>query len=195
MMRMKNGYLTKQNKQEKMRKLKLKELGRISVEEYKNREKTPIVLVLDNIRSAMNIGSFFRTADAFAIEKIYICGISATPPHKEINKTAIGATESVDWEYYKTTRQCLMDLKDKGYIINGIEQTDQSVMLNEFVPDKDKKYALVFGNEVSGISDDVLDLLDLSLEIPQFGTKHSFNVAVSGGIILWHYFLSYNATT
>ncbi|HEB61808.1 MAG TPA: TrmH family RNA methyltransferase [Bacteroidetes bacterium] len=175
-----------------MRKLKLKELGRISVPEFKNSKRLPVVLVMDNIRSAMNVGSFFRTADAFAVEKIYICGISATPPHKEINKTAIGATESMDWKFYKSTRECLTELKDKGYIITGIEQTDQSVMLNEFIPEKDKKHALVFGNEVSGISDDILDLLDLSLEIPQFGTKHSFNVAISGGIVLWHYFLNFN---
>ena len=173
-----------------MRKLKLKELGRISVKQFKDIEKLPVVLVLDNIRSAMNIGSFFRTADAFAIEKIYICGISATPPHKEINKTAIGATDSVDWEYHKSTRECLTQLKKEGYLITGIEQTDLSVMLNKYIPENDKKHALVFGNEVSGISDDILDILDLSLEIPQFGTKHSFNVAVSGGIILWHYNLN-----
>jgi len=173
-----------------MRKLKLKELGRISVDEFKTVKKLPVVLVLDNIRSAMNIGSFFRTADAFAIEGIYICGISATPPHKEINKTAIGATDSVQWKFYKSTKECIIDLKDKKYIITGVEQTDQSILLNEFLPDKDKKHALVFGNEVAGLSDNILDLLDLSLEIPQYGTKHSFNVAVSGGIVLWHYNLN-----
>ncbi len=173
-----------------MRKLKLKELGRISVDEFKTVKKLPVVLVLDNIRSAMNIGSFFRTADAFAIEGIYICGISATPPHKEINKTAIGATDSVQWKFYKSTKECIIDLKDKKYIITGVEQTDQSILLNEFLPDKDKKHALVFGNEVAGLSDNILGLLDLSLEIPQYGTKHSFNVAVSGGIVLWHYNLN-----
>lgn len=174
-----------------MRKLKLKELGRISVQEFKNRKKIPIVLVLDNIRSAMNVGSFFRTGDAFAVEKLCICGISATPPHKEINKTAIGATDSVDWKYYKSTKDCLIELQNEGYVLTGIEQTDQSILLNKVIPDKNKKHALIFGNEVSGISDDILDFLDLALEIPQFGTKHSFNVAVSGGIILWHYYYNF----
>jgi len=170
-----------------MRKLKLKELNRIGIEEFKIKEKLPIVLVLDNIRSAMNVGSFFRTADAFALEKIYICGISATPPHKEINKTAIGATDSMSWEYKKTTRECILELKNQGYIISGIEQIDTSIMLQDITPDKSKKHALIFGNEVDGISDDILDLLDNAIEIPQFGTKHSFNVAVSGGIVLWHF--------
>jgi len=173
-----------------MRKLKLKELNRIGIEQFKSKEKLPVVLVMDNIRSAMNIGSFFRTADAFALEKIYICGISATPPHKEINKTAIGATDSMDWQYYKTTRDCLIDLKQKGYILTGIEQTDSSVLLNTVTPRQDQKHALIFGNEVNGISDDILDLLDMAVEIPQFGTKHSFNVAVSGGIVLWHYYIN-----
>ena len=172
-----------------MRKLKLKELGRIGVDQFKTQDKNSIVLVLDNVRSAMNVGSFFRTADAFALEKIYLCGITAKPPHKEINKTAIGATDSMDWEHKSTTKECLEDLKKQGYILTGIEQTDKSELLQNISPSKDKKYALVFGNEVNGISDDVLDLLDLAVEIPQFGTKHSFNVAVSGGIVLWHYFL------
>ncbi len=172
-----------------MRKLKLKELNRIGIDQFKTKKKLPIILVIDNIRSAMNVGSFFRTADAFALEKICICGISATPPHKEINKTAIGATDSMDWEYYNTTRECILALKKQGYIITGIEQIDSSVQLDSISPQMDKKYALIFGNEVNGISDDILDLLDLAVEIPQFGTKHSFNVAVSGGIVLWHYFL------
>jgi tRNA G18 (ribose-2'-O)-methylase SpoU len=173
-----------------MRKLKLKELGRKSVPELKESNKLPIVLVLDNIRSAMNVGSFFRTSDAFALEKIYLCCITATPPHKEINKTAIGATDSVEWKYFKTTRECLKVLKNEEYIITGIEQTDKSISLEKYTPDKNKKHALIFGNEVNGISDDILDILDLALEIPQFGTKHSFKVAVSGGITLWHYFLN-----
>jgi tRNA G18 (ribose-2'-O)-methylase SpoU len=172
-----------------MRKLKLKELNRIGIEQFKTQDKLPIVLVLDNIRSAMNIGSFFRTADAFAIEKICICGISATPPHKEINKTAIGATDSMTWEYKKTTRKCIEELVTQGYTITGIEQTDKSISLQNLKPSKDKKHALIFGNEVNGISDNILDLLDNAVEIPQFGTKHSFNVAVSGGIVLWHYYL------
>ncbi len=171
-----------------MRKLKLKELNRIDVEQFKSKEKLPIVLVLDNIRSAMNVGSFFRTADAFALKRIYICGISATPPHKEINKTAIGATNSMDWEYKRTTRECLIELKEQGYIITGIEQTNNSQMLDKLTPNIKEKHALIFGNEVTGISDDILDLLDLAVEIPQFGTKHSLNVAVSGGIVLWHYY-------
>ena len=172
-----------------MRKLKTKELGRIDVEAFKAKEKHKLVLVLDNIRSAMNVGSFFRTADAFALEKIYLCGISAKPPHKEINKTAIGATESMQWQYLNNISDCIINLKKEGYTIIGIEQTDGSIPLQDFSPDKDKKYALVFGNEVKGISDEILEYLDMAIEIPQFGTKHSFNVAVSGGIVLWHYML------
>ncbi len=173
-----------------MKKLKLKELNRISIEEFKKKKKAPIVLVLDNIRSGMNVGSFFRTADAFAIEKIYLCGISATPPHKEINKTAIGAADCVNWEYVKETKDCLIELKKQGYNISGVEQIDDSVELQDYKPKKDEKYALVFGNEVNGISDDIIEYLDEAIEIPQFGTKHSFNVSVSGGIVLWHFFLN-----
>ncbi|MBK7095568.1 MAG: RNA methyltransferase [Saprospiraceae bacterium] len=170
-----------------MKKLKLNELNRAKIEEYSKQEKFPVVIVLDNIRSAMNVGSFFRTADGFGIEKIYICGISACPPHKEISKTAIGADHSVEWEYVQDIFSCVFDLKDRGYGIIGIEQTDTSVYLNDFFPGRDQKYAFIFGNEVEGISEKILELLDIAVEIPQFGTKHSFNVAVAGGIVLWDY--------
>ncbi|MBK8347811.1 MAG: RNA methyltransferase [Saprospiraceae bacterium] len=167
-----------------MRKLKLEELGRVSAEDYKTIAKIPVVAVLDNIRSAMNVGSVFRTADAFAIEKIIICGISATPPNREITKTAIGATESVEWEYVEDINIAVSILKEKGYTVIGVEQTDTSAPLDKAVLNYDK-IAVVFGNEVDGISDEILDLLDFCLEIPQFGTKHSLNVSVCAGIILW----------
>ena len=170
-----------------MRKLKLDELGRLSIDQYKSSEKNKIVLVMDNIRSAMNVGSFFRTADAFALEKIYLCGISATPPHREINKTALGADQAVEWAHFTTTREAIFHLKDEGYTIVGIEQTDKSEPLQNFIPDHRYKYALVFGNEVNGIEENILDHLDHCLEIPQFGTKHSLNVAVSGGVTIWHF--------
>lgn len=170
-----------------MRKLKLAELNRSGLEEYRIKKKFPIAVVLDNIRSAMNVGSFFRTADGFSLEKIYLCGISAKPPHKEINKTAIGADLSVEWEYIENVKDCITELKSKNYKIAGIEQTDKSIMLNDFIPTEKTKYALVFGNEVDGISDSILELLDFALEIPQFGTKHSFNVAVAGGIVSWDF--------
>ena len=169
-----------------MRKLKLQELNRITVSEYQDAEKIPVVIILDNIRSAMNVGSFFRTADAFKIQCIYLCGITATPPHKEILKTAIGAASSVKWEYQSTTQEAI-DLLKEDFQIVGIEQTDQSVQLQEVIVDTSMKYALVFGNEVKGVSDEVLDDLDLAIEIPQFGTKHSLNVSVCGGITLWHF--------
>ena len=167
-----------------MRKLKLEELGRLSVEEYHMIPKTPVLVVLDNIRSAMNVGSVFRTADAFAIEKIVICGISATPPNREITKTAIGATESVSWEYIEDISEAIASLKSKGYTIAGIEQTDHSIKLGSVLPDAEK-IAVVLGNEVDGISDEILYLLDYCIEIPQYGTKHSLNVSVCAGIVLW----------
>ncbi|MGE5356225.1 MAG: RNA methyltransferase [Deltaproteobacteria bacterium] len=170
-----------------MKKLKLNELNRVKIDEYSKQEKFPAVIILDNIRSAMNVGSFFRTADGLGIEKIYICGISACPPHKEISKTAIGADKSVVWEYKNDIINCVKELKNSGYLVVGIEQTDSSIFLNDFSPGKDKKYAFVFGNEVDGISDDILPIIDSAIEIPQFGTKHSFNVAVAGGIVLWDY--------
>lgn len=168
-----------------MKKLKLDELNRMNVEEFKSSKKHPFVMVLDNIRSFNNVGSAFRTSDALAVEKLYLCGITATPPHRDIHKTALGATESVDWKHFKTTVEAVESLKEEGYIILGAEQTDKSVLLQDFQIDPNQKYALIMGNEVKGISDDVLPLLDTCLEIPQFGTKHSFNVSVSMGIIGW----------
>ncbi|RYD78098.1 MAG: TrmH family RNA methyltransferase [Sphingobacteriales bacterium] len=171
-----------------MRKLKLDELNRASVEEFKTVQKIPVVVVLDNIRSMSNVGSVFRTSDAFVAEKILLCGITAQPPHREIQKTALGATESVDWEHHPHIYDAVKGLKDAGYIIIGVEQTDSSVKLNDFVPDTDKKFALIMGNEVEGISEEVLPLLDFALEIPQMGTKHSLNVSVAAGIVLYRFF-------
>jgi 23S rRNA (guanosine2251-2'-O)-methyltransferase len=171
-----------------MRKLANEELNRISVEDYKKTAKTPIVLVLDNVRSLNNIGSIFRTADAFLIEKIFLCGITATPPHREIHKTALGATESVDWEYIESTTNCIHQLKAKGYKVISIEQADKSIMLNQFKIDfSENKYALIFGNEVEGVSEDVVAISDYCIEIPQFGTKHSLNIAVSAGMVIWEF--------
>ena len=163
------------------------ELGRISPEEYKNASKNPVVIVLDNVRSLHNVGSAFRTADAFFVEKIYLCGITGTPPNREITKTALGATESVGWEYVKETAELVKKLKEEGYTIASIEQTDKSVLLNNFKPEASKKHCFVFGNEVFGVDDAVIALSDLSLEIPQYGTKHSLNISVAVGIILWDY--------
>ncbi len=171
-----------------MRKLKLDELNRASVEEFKTVQKIPVVVVLDNIRSMSNVGSVFRTSDAFVVEKILLCGITAQPPHREIQKTALGATESVEWTYHPHIYDAVKILKDAGYIIIGVEQTDTSVKLNDFVPDTDKKFALIMGNEVEGISEEVLPLLDFALEIPQMGTKHSLNVSVAAGIVLYRFF-------
>jgi tRNA G18 (ribose-2'-O)-methylase SpoU len=173
-----------------MRKLQLHELGRKSLEEYRTMNKNSMVIVLDNIRSAMNVGSFFRTADAFALERILLCGITAQPPHKEINKTAIGADRSVAWQHFPDILHAINGLKQEGYRIIGLEQTNSSTLLQSFSPQKDTKYALVFGNEVTGLSDQILELLDECLEIPQFGTKHSLNVAVSGGVAIWHFMLA-----
>lgn len=166
------------------RKLKLEELGRVDIEAYKSAEKSPIIVVLDSVRSALNIGSVFRTADAFAIKEIILCGISATPPSREITKTAIGATESVKWSYEKNIEDTVQQLKADGYLIVGIEQTDNSVFLQDFEHSQEK-LAVIFGNEVDGISDEILDDLDMCIEIPQFGTKHSLNVSVCAGIVLW----------
>ena len=173
-----------------MRKLKLEELGRIQVEDYKTLPKTPVHIVLDNIRSALNVGSAFRTADAFLIEKIHLCGITARPPHREITKTAIGATRSVDWAYVESTRSCLEELKSKRSKLIGVEQTDQSIMLQDYDWNPIQSSVLIFGNEVNGLSEDILDLLDDCIEIPQYGTKHSLNVSVSLGIVLWDFFIA-----
>lgn len=171
-----------------MRKLKNSELNRISIEEFKSSEKTPIVVILDNIRSLNNIGSVFRTSDAFLIEKIYLCGITAKPPHKDIHKTALGATDSVDWEYSKNTIDVVRKLKEDGYTILSIEQTEKAIMLQEFILESNQKYVVVFGNEVKGVQQEVVDESNCTIEIPQFGTKHSFNISVSAGIVLWELF-------
>lgn len=172
----------------KNRKLKNSELGRISPEAYKTEDKTPIVLVLDNIRSLNNIGSVFRTADAFLVEKIYLCGITATPPHKDIQKTALGATDSVDWEYAENTQELVQKLKDQGVQIAAIEQAENATFLSDFNPGKDQKYAFIFGNEVKGVQQEVVDKSDLVIEIPQYGTKHSLNISVSAGVVIWDVF-------
>lgn len=171
-----------------MRKLKLEELGRISVEEFKEAEKIPVVVILDNIRSMYNIGSVFRTADAFLIKKIYLCGITATPPHKEIRKTALGATESVDWDYVKDISELIGRLKVEGWQIFSIEQTEGSKNLSEVELNSNEKYAIIFGNEVEGVQQEVINQSDLCIEIPQGGTKHSLNVSVCAGIVLWEFF-------
>jgi tRNA G18 (ribose-2'-O)-methylase SpoU len=171
-----------------MRKLKNSELDRLKVEEFKATEKIPLVVVLDNIRSLNNIGSVFRTADAFLVEKIYLCGITATPPNREIHKTALGATESVEWAYFETTEELIRELRSQGVKVLSVEQVDSSTPLNEFYPEKGTRYALVFGNEVKGVQQKVVDLSDECLEIPQFGTKHSLNISVSCGVVLWDLF-------
>ena len=162
------------------------ELGRISVDQFKDAEKAPFVLVLDNVRSQHNIGSAFRTCDAFRLEKICLCGITATPPTPEIHKAALGAEFSVDWEYFDTAVEAVRKLRESGYVIVSVEQAEGSTMLQDFIPAPDKRYALVFGNEVKGVAQEVVDASDLCLEIPQFGTKHSLNVSVSIGVVLWN---------
>jgi len=170
------------------RKLSNDELNRISVDEFKSTNKTPIVIVLDNIRSLNNIGSTFRTADAFIIEAIYLCGITAQPPHREIQKTALGATETINWKYFNQTSTAVKELKEKGYQIASIEQAEDSVMLNEFEVNSDKKIAVIFGNEVKGVDQEIVNESDVVIEIPQYGTKHSLNISVSVGIVLWDLF-------
>ncbi|SDE56244.1 RNA methyltransferase [Riemerella columbipharyngis] len=168
-------------------KLKLEELGRIDVETFRKTEKKPLVIVLDNVRSMHNVGAVFRTGDAFLVEKIVLCGITPVPPHREIHKAALGATESVAWEYSPSTKEALSSLKVEGYEILGVEQTTDSISLQEF-PIEDKKYALVLGNEVEGLSEEALPYYDKFLEVPQLGTKHSLNVSVCGGIVMWTFF-------
>lgn len=170
-----------------MRKLRNEELDRLDVNAFKKAQKIPIAIVLDNVRSLNNIGSVFRTADAFLAEKIYLCGITATPPHKDIRKTALGATESVDWEYAKNTMEVVEWLKVRNYTVLAIEQAESAKMLNNFKAESYKKYALIFGNEVKGVSQDVVNVSDGVLEIPQYGTKHSLNISVSVGIVVWDF--------
>lgn len=167
------------------RKLENSELERLDVEGFKEAEKSPIIIILDNVRSLNNIGSVFRTADAFLVQKIYLCGITATPPHKDIRKTALGATESVDWEYRKDTLALVEELKSNHIKVISVEQAENAIMLNEFQVDTDKTVALIFGNEVKGVSQEVVSASDAVLEIPQLGTKHSLNISVSAGVVVW----------
>ena len=171
-----------------MRKLKNSELDRLSVEDFKHSKKTPIIIVLDNIRSLNNIGSVFRTSDAFLVEKIYLCGITATPPHKDIHKTALGSTDTVDWEYVENTIELVEKLKAENCKVLSIEQAENAVMLDQFTPEVNTKYALVFGNEVKGVSQKVVNTSDNVIEIPQYGTKHSLNISVSCGVVVWDVF-------
>lgn len=168
-----------------MRKLKNEELGRKTVTEFKSSPKAPIIVVLDNVRSMHNIGSIFRTCDAFLVESVYLCGFTATPPNKEIHKTALGAEDSIEWKHFTHISEAIQHLKEKNYKIISIEQTEGSIMLSEFICEPDIKYAFVFGNEIKGVSQEVIDAGDECIEIPQFGTKHSFNIVVSAGIVLW----------
>jgi len=167
------------------RKLTMDELNRMSVDDFKDSEKVPVVVVLDNIRSLSNIGSVFRTSDGFRIEGIHLCGITAKPPHREIHKTALSATESVDWKYFESTEESVVELRKSGYKILAVEQVENSIMLNAYFPEKGQKIALIFGNEVKGVEEKIIELADSCIEIPQWGTKHSFNISVSVGIVLW----------
>lgn len=171
-----------------MRKLKNSELNRIEVDAFKKADKSPIIIVLDNIRSLNNIGSVFRSSDAFLIKKIFLCGITAQPPHNEIRKTALGSTESVDWQYVADTMEAITLLKSEGVKICSIEQAEHATMLNEFKPEPQQDYAFVFGNEVKGVLQEVVDASDVVIEIPQFGTKHSLNISVSVGMVIWDTF-------
>lgn len=170
-----------------MRKLKITELNRISAEEFKAVEKLPLVVVLDYVRSLYNVGSVFRSSDAFRVEKICLCGITATPPQVEIHKTALGAEDSVDWTYYEKTQDAVKELKESGFEVWAVEQVEGSVMLQDFRPEAGKKYAIILGNEVKGVQQEVVDLCDGCIEIPQFGTKHSLNVSVTAGILIWDF--------
>ncbi|WP_228852584.1 RNA methyltransferase [Aegicerativicinus sediminis] len=170
------------------RKLENNELNRLTVDEFKEANKTPIIVVLDNIRSLNNIGSVFRTSDCFLIEKIYLCGITAKPPHKDINKTALGSTETVVWEYASSTVELVKQLKKENTKVISIEQAENSIMLNDFESQPNQRYALIFGNEVKGVSQEVVNESDMVIEIPQFGSKHSFNISVSAGIVIWDFY-------
>jgi tRNA G18 (ribose-2'-O)-methylase SpoU len=171
-----------------MKKLSMEELHRISPEEFKQAKKIPLTVVLDNIRSMNNIGSIFRTCDGLAVERLYLCGITACPPNKEINKTALGATESVEWRYFEDSTEAVKQLHQQGYKVYLVEQTDQSVMLQDFRVPQGQKTAIILGNEVFGVSDELLPLVDGAIEIPQFGTKHSFNVTIAAGMVMWEIF-------
>ena len=171
-----------------MRKLKITELERLTPIEFQQKQKTPLVVVLDNVRSLHNVGSIFRTADAFLIEAVYLCGITSTPPHPEIHKTALGAEDTVAWKYYEDTHRSIEELNAEGYTVYAVEQVEGSIMLPELQFGTDIKVAVVFGNEVKGVQQSVIDMCDGCIEIPQYGTKHSLNVSVTGGIIIWEVF-------
>ena len=170
-----------------MRKLKITELNRLTVDEFKQANKLPLAVILDEVRSLHNIGSVFRTSDAFLVERIYLCGITATPPHPEMHKTALGAEDTVDWKYVKHTLEAVEELHNEGYTVLAIEQVEGSTMLDELELEPDKKYAIVMGNEVKGVQQEVIDACDVCIEIPQYGTKHSLNVSVTTGIVLWEF--------
>lgn len=170
-----------------MRKLKITELNRISTEEFKTVEKLPLIVVLDHVRSLYNVGSVFRSSDAFRVASVYLCGITATPPQVEIHKTALGAEDSVNWVYYERTQDAVEHLKAEGYEVWAVEQVEGSIMLQDFQPEKVKKYAIILGNEVKGVQQEVVDQCDGCIEIPQFGTKHSLNVSVTAGILVWEF--------
>ena len=175
-----------------MRKLKITELNRLTAEQYRCCAKMPVVVVLDHVRSLNNVGSIFRTADAFRVESVYLCGLTASPPHPEIHKTAIGAENTVDWQYFKDTLEAIRKLKQDGYILYAVEQAESSVLLNKISLNLSQKHALILGHEVKGIQQAVVDECDYCIEIPQFGTKHSLNVAVAGGIVIWEFFKQMN---
>lgn len=171
-----------------MRKLKVTELNRLTPEAFKESDKLPLVVVLDHVRSLNNVGSVFRTSDAFRVEAIYLCGITACPPHAEIHKTALGAEETVEWTYFEDTLEAVDNLRQTGYTICAVEQAEGSIMLDKLLLDKDKKYAVILGNEVKGVQQTVVDKCDCCIEIPQYGTKHSLNVSVTAGIVIWDFF-------
>jgi len=175
-----------------MRKLKNRELNRKNIDQFKEAKKTPLIVILDNIRSLNNIGSVLRTSDAFLVEKIYLCGITATPPHKDIHKTALGATDSVEWEYSEETIYIVEKLKSENVEIISIEQAENAIMLDDFKADKDKRYAIIFGNEVKGVEQKIVSASDSVIEIPQHGTKHSLNIVFSAGVVIWEIFKQLN---
>ncbi len=181
--------LSRQSTRMKHRKIRNSELDRISIEDFKQAPKTPLIIVLDNVRSLNNIGSVFRTADAFLVEKIYLCGITATPPHRDIQKTALGATDSVTWEYAENTLDVVQQLKDEGVQVASVEQTEDAVVLQQVQPNASKKMAVIFGHEIKGVSQDVVSASDMVIEIPQHGTKHSLNISVSAGVVIWDLFV------
>lgn len=170
-----------------MRKLRTIEMNRLSVDEFKSADKLPLIVILDDVRSMHNVGSVFRTSDAFRLEAVYLCGITSTPPSAEIHKTALGAEDSVDWKYYTEVCEAVRELQSKEYEVYAVEQAEGSTMLQDFIPLNNRKYAVILGNEVKGVHQEVIDMCDGCLEIPQYGTKHSMNVSVTGGIIIWHF--------